>query len=75
MPYIVIAARHNEWIISNVHDNSRHNIRMPSIVPAKSNVTYIVIAARHNAWMISNVPDNSKHNDRITSIVPAMRLC
>ena len=69
--YIVIAARHNEWMISNVLDNSRHKVRMPSIVPAKSNVPYIVIEGRHYEWMISNVPDNS----RITSIVPAMSLC
>ena len=43
--YIVIADRHNEWKISNVPDNSRHNVRMPSIVPAKSILPYIVIGS------------------------------
>ena len=40
VPYIVIAGRHNEWMISNVPDNSRHNFRLTSIVPAKAHLKF-----------------------------------
>ena len=62
-------------MISNVPNNSRHNVRMSSIVPAKSNLPYLVIAGRHNKRMISNVSDNSRHNVRMPSIVPAKSNC